>query len=283
MIFMRLKIMEWNIHQQGRQYKNRRSQDGKIPLWIVDEIPKDVNVVVFTEFNSHAKNVQQFYNLLVAKNFFYSTTSYSCAWANDILIAVRGKDIEVKSTSYVKSYSDVPNTTFNIDWDSIPENLRLDIQVGNKSIYLWGVRIKDLGSDYVKRKVEMETIMNWLQEIGGISILVGDFNNLRENTPEPNWNLKVLDALLGTAFKRVTPESNHSWGVSLLESNNSFDGFIKNDHLICSNEISATAEPYKWEYLQHCNYDLEEPCCNKQKLNIPVGEPDHGILIVEVE
>ena len=176
----KLKIMTWNIHQQGRQYnKNRRSQDAEIPLSIITQIPEDVRVVVFTEFNSHAQNALEFYLGLNKEGFSYSTTTYSCAWANDVLIAVRGKDIKIKSTSYVKAYSDIPNTTFNIDWDSIPENLRLDIQVDDKDIHIWGVRIKDLKSDYEKRKIEMETIMHWLEEIKDITILLGDFNNAK--------------------------------------------------------------------------------------------------------
>ena len=51
---MELNIMEWNIHQKGRQYSKGRSADGSIPDWIVDEIPNDMNIVVFTEFNTHA-------------------------------------------------------------------------------------------------------------------------------------------------------------------------------------------------------------------------------------
>ena len=175
----------------------------------MDEIPEDVNIVVFTEFNSHAQNIQEFDNLLIEKGFCFSRTNYSCAWANDILIAVRGEDIKIKSTSYVKAYSDMPNVTLNIDWDNIPENLRLDIRVGNKDIHLWGIRIKDLNSDYKKRKVEMETVMKWVKEISNPIVILGDFNNLRDKTPIAEWNLNVLDNLLGSDFIRTTP-TNHS-------------------------------------------------------------------------
>ena len=48
---MELNIMEWNIHQKGRQYSNGRSADNPIPDWIIDEVPNDMNIVVFTEFN----------------------------------------------------------------------------------------------------------------------------------------------------------------------------------------------------------------------------------------
>ena len=113
--------------------------------------------------------------------------------------------------------------------------------------------------------------------------MVGDFNNLREDTHITDWNLIVLDNLLGANFERITPK-NHSWGVSKLVSDNTFDGYIKNDHFIYSKgDIkSVTAEEYKWTYLKNCQYTLEEGKFGKNKLNIPVGEPDHGILIVEV-
>lgn len=278
---MRLKIMEWNIHQQGRQY-NGTSKDGEIPLWIVDEIPDDINIVVFTEFNCHAKNINDFYEALSDKRFSYSTTNYSCAWSNDILIAVRGKEIAVKAVSYIKAYPDIPNTAFKIDWEIIPENLRVDINIGKKDIHFWGIRIKSLGSDYKKRKKEMETVLQWLKEIDGINVLVGDFNNLREDTPEQNWNLSVLDSLIAGNFERKTP-LNHSWGVSLNLKNKTFDGYIKNDHLIHSKEIHATVGSYKWSFLEKREYSLKKPRHYKQELDIPVGEPDHGILIGECQ
>lgn len=276
---IKLKIMEWNIHQQGRQYKNRKSGDGEIPLWIVNEIPDDVNIVVFTEFNYHAQNVLGFYNSLTAKGFCYSTTNYSCAWSNDILIAIRGKEIAIKSTSHVKAYSDIPNTTLDVSFDNIPENLRVDINVNGIDIHFWGIRIKGLNGKYEKRKIEMETVMHWLQEADGINILVGDFNNLKENTTRiKEWNLTVLDNLLGYTFERKTP-NNHSWGVSQSRDDGSFDGYIKNDHLIHTKEIHATVESYIWKFLENCNYSLKSSQYGKKELNIPVGEPDHGILI----
>ena len=281
---MKLKIMEWNIHQQGRQWngKTQTSNDGDIPLWIIDQISDDISIVVLTEFNSHAKNTEEFYNKLMKKGFFYSSTNYSCGWANDILIAVRG-DAIVENVSFVKAYPDSPNTTFNIDWDAIPENIRVDIRIEDKLVHLWGIRIKDLKSNYEKRNNEMEMLVHWIKEVDGINYLVGDFNNLREDTHITDWNLIVLDNLLGANFERITPK-NHSWGVSKLVSDNTFDGYIKNDHFIYSKgDIkSVTAEEYKWTYLKNCQYTLEEGKFGKNKLNIPVGEPDHGILIVEV-
>lgn len=274
---MELNIMEWNVHQKGRQYSNGRSADGPIPDWIVDEIPNDMNIVVFTEFNSHARNISDFYSKLKAKGFRCYSTEYECSWSNDILIALRGEQIEVRSTLQVDAY---PDSSITDGFDAIPENMRVDIRVNEKDIHIWGIRIKDLKSNYKKRKLEMGNIMEWLKTTGGISIIVGDFNNLRENTTEIEWNLMVLDNLLGDSFKRETP-SNCSWGVSL--SNGEFVGYIKNDHLIHSKELEATVKPYEWSFIKHCNYKLDPPRYGKQSLTIPDCEPDHGILIGSVK
>ncbi|MBQ2093523.1 MAG: hypothetical protein II190_02945, partial [Ruminococcus sp.] len=85
---------------------------------------------------------------------------------------------------------------------------------------------------------------------------------------------------LGDSFKRETP-SNCSWGVSL--SNGKFDGYIKNDHLICSKELDATVKLYEWSFIKQCNYKLNEPYYGQQSLIIPDCEPDHGILIGSVK
>lgn len=274
---MELNIMEWNIHQKGRQYSKGRSADGPIPDWIVDEIPNDMNIVVFTEFNSHARNISDFYRKLEAKGFSYYSKKYDCPWSNDILIAIRGEQIEVKSISVVDAY---PNNSITDGFETIPENLRVDIRVNEKDIHIWGIRIKDLKGNYKKRKLEMKQVMEWLNAIEGIRIIVGDFNNLRENTPETEWNLMVLDNLLGDSFKRETPQ-NCSWEVSL--SNGEFDGYIKNDHLICPKELDATVKPYEWSFIKHCNYRLNASYYGKQSLTIPDCEPDHGILIGSVK
>ena len=171
---MEVKIMEWNIHQQGRWGK-------RIPLWILDEIPQDINILTLTEFNGHAENIDEFYKKIKAMGFYYCNTNYSFKSANDILIAVRGKEIRVESVSYFKAYPDEPNSTFCIQWKYIPENLRVDITVRNKPVTILGIRIKDLEIDYSSRKIEMETVMKWVKEITNPIVILGDFNNLHVN------------------------------------------------------------------------------------------------------
>ena len=278
---MELKVMEWNINSSGRQYFSTiGSKETSIPDWIIDKIPDDINIVVFTEFNSHAQNIEDFYSKLKSKGFTRCcSTEYECLWANDILIAIRGEQIIVTDSKQVDAY---PNSSKTDNFDDIPDNMRVDIRINEKDIHIWGIRIKDLKSNYKKRNNEMCKVMEWLEEAGGTSVILGDFNNLRENTTEKEWNLSVLDDKLGKLFERETP-LNHSWGVSLSLSSEEFDGYIKNDHLIHSKELDAVVKPYEWEFLkQHCNYKLEKPYNGKRKLIIPDCEPDHGILIGSV-
>lgn len=285
---MEVKIMEWNIHQQGRWGK-------RIPLWILDEIPQDINILTLTEFNGHAENIDEFYKKIKAMGFYYCNTNYSFKSANDILIAVRGKEIRVESVSYFKAYADEPNSTFCIQWKYIPENLRVDITVRNKPVTILGIRIKDLGIrikdleidyssskiDYSSRKIEMKTVMKWVKEITNPIVILGDFNNLHVNTRIQDWNLKVLDYLLGEEFIRKTP-ANHSWGLQY--SNGQFDGYIKNDHLICKNISEYEVENYSWNFVSNINYQLDDKNrFGQQKANVPVGDPDHGILFAKIK
>ncbi len=271
---MEVKIMEWNIHQQGRWGK-------RIPLWILDEIPQDINILTLTEFNGHAENIDEFYKKIKAMGFYYCNTNYSFKSANDILIAVRGKEIRVESVSYFKAYPDAPNSTFCIQWEYIPENLRVDITVRNKPVTILGIRIKDLEIDYSSRKIEMETVMKWVKEIANPIVILGDFNNLHVNTRIQDWNLKVLDYLLGKEFIRKTP-ANHSWGLQY--SNGQFDGYIKNDHLICKNISEYEVENYAWNFISNINYQLDDKNrFGQQKAEVPVGDPDHGILFAKIK
>lgn len=269
---MEVKIMEWNINQRGRTGKT-------IPLWILDKVPDDINIIVLTEFNCRAENIDEFYKKIQDMGFSYCNTYYSYKYANDILIAVRGKEIKVESVSYFKAYPDEPNSTCCIDWDSIPENLRVDVTVNNKPVSILGIRIKVLERDYDSRRIEMETVMRWVKEISNPIVILGDFNNLRVNTPIQDWNLSVLDELLGSDFIRTTP-TNHSWGLAYF--NGQFDGYIKNDHIICKNINQCTVEQYDWNFAKHYRRGVIDRF-GKQKSIIPVGEPDHGILFAKIE
>ena len=190
-----------------------------------------------------------------------------------MLIAVRGKDIKVKGLSWEIAY----DRKRGIDRKSTPDNLRVDICINNKDIHIWGIRIKDLSGNYDKRKVEMKTLVEWVNNTTGINIIVGDFNNLREDTIIGTWNLKVLDELLGDKLERETPKENYSWGVA--KSKDQFVGYIKNDHLIHSKEVEANVDEYIWDFLKKCDYELKAPAFGRQQLKIPVCQPDHGILI----
>lgn len=272
---MEIKIMEWNIHQKGRTGK-------EIPLWILSEISEDINILILTEFNNKAGNINEFYQKIESMGFVCCETEYSYKYANDILIAVRGEEIVIKSVSYFKAYPDGMNNDSYIQWEHIPENLKVDIAVNNKPVTILGIRIKELSSDYNLRKIQMETLMKWVEEIANPIIISGDFNNLRVDTTEQEWNLNVLDGLLGEKFIRKTP-FNHSWGLK-RSKNGLLDGYIKNDHIICKDISKFTVGDYDWSFVSKRNYQFDNKysygCQNAIDI---VGSPDHGILFASVK
>lgn len=272
---MKIKLMEWNINQRGRS-------SNYIPDCIVDQIEEDINIIILTEFNNNAKNVKEFKSKLVSKGFQYVTTNYTIQeYANDILIAIKSTknaNIEIEDFEWKHAYSSDLN--FN-ELSEIPENLCVKLSICNRKVNLWGVRIKELKSDYVGRLHQMLNLMSWINP-REINILAGDFNNLRENTQVSSWSLQILDEILDDKYVRITPE-NHSWGVS-QKCDGTFDGYIKNDHLIHSkcNEIqNVKVEKYNWDFL-----DIDVNCKLKEessRIHIENGIPDHGILRVEME
>ncbi len=276
-----LKILEWNIHHQGRKAK-------KTPLNIVEYIMREEeDVIILLEVNTQAENFEDFCEKFNEKGYrIYMACYKECNYANDMFIAVNSKsNIFVKNVDYHKAYHSEAENKNDL---SIPENLFLDIEINGKSYVIGGVRIKELDSNYPIRKKQMETLISWNNEIDVPIILLGDFNNLRENTPEQSWNLKVLDSIIERKFIRKTPEFNCSWGVAYYPQTKKYDGYIKEDKLLLSTSIQSVAEvslAYYWDYLSD-NIDGSwlDPVnqYGRQKINVPIGIPDHAILKVRI-
>lgn len=270
-----LTILEWNIHQQGRISK-------VIPMNILNYLI-DIDIIVLLEINTKSINFSEFCNSLYLYGYSVYMTCYEeCDYANDILIAVNStRNIFVKKVSYYTAYNNSLKT------DDIPENLLLDIEIDNKSYMIAGVRIKELKSKYSMRKKQMETLIEWTKDIKVPIFLVGDFNNLRENTTEKDWNINVLDSIKGQ-FIRKTPTKNHSWGVSYYPYEGKYDGYIKEDHLLISSNIKENEKievNYNWEYLKNNigNCKLKDKnVWNQQKIEIPIGFPDHAIFTAKI-
>lgn len=272
-----ISILEWNIHQQGRQ-------SDIIPMCILDYII-DEDIIVLLEINSKSLNIDEFCEKLIEKGYNIYITDYKgCSYANDVLIAINSKNyIYVKRMSYYMAYNNG-----KIDDTTIPENLFLDVKINNSSYVIAAIRIKELNGNYEKRKKQMETFIGWTDKIDVPIILVGDFNNLIENTKEKEWNIRVLDNIINGRFIRKTPDNNHSWGVSYSPHKNRYDGYIKEDHLLISTSMKineTVTVNYSWDYLKNNINRCKVENINsygQQKIHIPIGFPDHAILIAQI-
>ena len=274
-----IHIMEWNIHQQGRQ-------SDVIPMFILDYITNE-DVVILLEVNANSVNINEFIDSLGGKGFnIYMTNYESCGYANDILIAVNS-NIQVNNTNYFRAYDEWKDKNSDI----IPENLFLDIQINNKNYVIAGIRIKELRGNYEKRKKQMETLIKWTDNIESPIILIGDFNNLRENTKVTEWNIHVLDRMITGKFVRETPKNAYSWGVSYCVAKNKYDGYIREDHLLRSVSLDICNKiitNYFWDYLLeddiNCKCEIKDvDIYGQQDVEIPVGIPDHAIFRVQIK
>lgn len=263
-----LSIVEWNINQRG-------GHGNTIPSWLLSELLPAPDILVLTEFNRSASNLQVFLSELIQMGYSYYCSENSAKWGNDVLIAVRG-EITIVGCSFVDAY---PN---NISDLSTPENIRVDIQYEGQNISLMGIRIKELKEDYYSRRLQMQTVMKWVNDISNHILVLGDFNNLRENTPKITWNLRVLDRLLGNTLVRVTPKDNHSWGLSYQCKSGKFDGYIKNDHLLMTSQFTVKQCSYDWSFISkhprdYIVSDTENKYAQKAITILP-GVPDHALL-----
>lgn len=171
----KLNVFCQNIHQQGRNAN-------WIPLWIIDYFEKNTNVVILNEFNCKAANIQDFYRELIERGFEYFVTNYNhTVSANDTLIAIKkSREIKIQSVSYVSAYNEPQKTnSTDIDYEMIPENLRVDISVDERIISIIGVRIKTLQGNQEKRLQQFEFLIKQIKQIPNDVIVGGDFNNNR--------------------------------------------------------------------------------------------------------
>lgn len=272
-----LNIAEWNINQQG-------GRGGSIPSWLLEEVDESVDVIVLTEFRRDAKGVDYLYSSLESKGYSY-VESFNQR-GNDILVAVRN-DIRVVGFHFYSAYIE------GSELNCIPENLRVDIEYNGKTISIFGVRIKELEGDYTARRNQMVVLSEWLESCGNSVVVVGDFNNLRGNTNIKDWNLTVLDNILkrirGKKVFRSTPLDLHSWGVAYREHKDLFDGYIRNDHLLISDDLVCIdgSIKYSWDFVSRYRicYSISDYMnyFGDRKITVEKGCPDHAILYASIE
>lgn len=256
----KLTIMEWNIHQQGLYCK-----DTPLPIWIIDEFAGS-DIVVLTEYCHRNNRSEEFVQAIREKG-------YHCVFSkntggNDILIAV-------------KDCYPVVEHTFEACYgiDHIPENLRVDIMVGEGIISVVGVRIKTVG--YTERKTELEWLMKQIKDIANPIVITGDFNNNQRKTIEKRWNLDVLDKCLLPGFARITPD-----GSSIFEEKSRSE--FPEDHFLAKG-MTLEALPYDREFctrhktIYQWGKDFQLYKGKDDVEHIRVGYPNHAILKGSIE
>lgn len=255
---MELRVMEWNIHQQNLQGGGK--DDHPLPEWIIDEFD-DRDIVVLTEF-CHRNSKSTNFIRKICDN------GYNCAFSenttgNDVLIAVKNNYQIINESIQFKSCGGK---------DHLPENLRVDIKVGNGILSIVGARIKAFGSDEVdeqqtERKRNMEELMQWIKDIQNPVIVMGDFNNYARETKECKiWNLGVLDKCLLPGFERKTPD-----GSSIKDEQSD----ISEDHFLVKGVSLEEAPQYCRDF---CKHNKEVYQKGKNLSGITPGYPDHAIL-----
>lgn len=275
----KITILEWNIHQQGRK-------STEIPMNILNYITEDVDVAMLLEINGNSSNIDEFRKRLNDKGYGVYITDYkACPYANDILIAVK-ENILIMEIRYYNAYNStkLKNNTRN----TIPENLFISVEFNNKSFILAAIRIKDLDGDYKMRHEQMKNFVEWTDKMKIPIIIMGDFNNLRDNTPIEDWNIKILDQTIEGKFNRKTPNNMYSWGVAYDVDDKKYDGYIREDHLLYSTSLNINVDSvnYSWNYLidniNNCNVGIVDRY-GKRKIEINPGFPDHASLKVCLE
>lgn len=202
---MNLSIMEWNLHQQGGK--------GRVPPFVSEEI-RSSDIVCLTEFCTEGQGRRAFIADLEQRG--YTCAASDNAKGNDVLIAAK---------------SCFP--ILNCRWepcrgeDAQPENLRVDLDCGGRTLSVVGIRIKSL--DGVKalrernrlRKRQLLWALSWIKDIEHPVLLTGDFNNNRRGSDNPDWSMDVMEKLLkDQGFRLYTPE-----GSSMFEEHSDYAEF----------------------------------------------------------
>ncbi len=238
-----LKVLEWNIHQQGG------CGGGLIPPWVLEEMTRprkwdeseglderEPDIIICTEFcfsgerdefiNRMGKaresrngpliypNPEKAYQDFLKRGFFtrdvfikkLKEKKYDCRVSENM----DGNDvlIAVRDCYQITNKSDFKRCYGVAGAEEIPENCRVDIRVGEKMLTVFGVRIKTISDFSMRRSQFTDWLLSQLSTIGNPVIVAGDFNNNRRGSPNKDWSLAVIDRLLSAGFKRYTPEGS---------------------------------------------------------------------------
>ena len=279
-----LKIIEWNLNCQS-------DKKVKIAGFIKDRIENE-DIIIFTEIVK-SDSVLQLMKELNEYNFYESYNTVG----NQIIIATR-RNIKV-----TRIISKIPKISIY----NAPNFLHIEIMINGVKYQILGIRIRiDDGSedDYKERRKQFEYFSNYVSDLDNV-IILGDFNNSyirgdlksshsrtkklykKNNKGEPLptrfFNYQMMKDIIGEDIKTFTPSNKKSWGIKLIDNN--FDyGYIQNDHLMVSKNISVEEVEYDWDFVdknkgKYLSMDVDKT----GRIDVEKGYPDHAVLRVKLK
>lgn len=297
--FEAIKAMEWSLNFSS-------NAEATVAEFVKNYI-KDSDVIVFVEVvkNTSALKLME---EMSHYNFYESQNSIG----NQVIIAIKK---EILVTNIVTR---IPNVSDN----NSPNFLQVEIMINSIKYQIIGTRIRigatpsefvngkykvtdeDEIEDYINRKRQFEILSNYISGFENV-IILGDFNNsyiqaklsdeyrsvkylYAQKTLTKYYNYHIIKDMIQGEFKIHTPPEGMSWGLQYIVETQEYQfGYIKNDHLITSKNISVKNINYNWDFVKNDN-SFYPPfgkinSYGKQGVDIKKGVPDHAILRVELQ
>ena len=257
----KMTILEWNINQRGGR------AGGVIPSWVKNEVG-NFDLAVLTEFCTKCKGRDAFVEDLKQRG--YACVCSENGGGNDVLIAVK-REFPILKTVWEPCYAK----------DSVPENLRVDIDCHGQKLTVAGIRIKTI-EQMTKRKQEFKWALKWLENVEGPVLITGDCNNNRRDTTNTDWSLRVMEEQLEKkGFHLHTPA-----GSSIYEECPRYHEFAY-DHFAARN-VTLSGCAYLRDFTGRdpgyvLGRDFREPWYPGAKSwSVPPSLPDHAMLVGEL-
>lgn len=275
-----INIVEWNINQRT----SNKAIDPLVSYELMKTKPNVIFVVEYKEDKIFEDNIRMNgYNV-------YSTGKIQ--GKNEVLIAIRN---DGTFTSIQKHMDYLPNSL---------DILSIGVRFNNENICLIGARIQiGLGNveDYIDRGKQLRDLVDYTKLIKNkfnSIIIAGDFNHgqIRE---EYNDDFLYKDYLqepcnyqkMKRMFKEIdckvcTPEGSNknvfSWVGKISDKKNGKNNlyYIKEDHLIISNNLSKKTINYEWDYVGNQN-SYADLSMYDYKSEVS-GLPDHAKLVATI-
>ena len=280
-----LKIMEWNLNFAS-------SDDVKPASFIRDYLIEDY-INVFTEVRAN-EGLQEIGNELDYDSILSDDTEES---SNQIVImAPKAYNLQEVQGALGKSPA--------------PDFLHGIITVDQKKVNIIGTRIRVL--DYKERFKQLQALNEYIENINGAVVCMGDFNSgqirgdekasynevksLYEYTKEKKlsdlrfYNFHIIKEIFLEKAHLIEPKGeDNSWG--LLERNGKIlPGYpgarVKNDLLLYSKDLNLVSSFYSWKHVrdnEQIYLDMLFKNSKRQGNKIEHGYPDHARLIAELE